>query len=327
MQNKISLVTGGAGFIGSHMVDFLLKKNHKVIVIDNLVKGKTSNLKNNLKKIKFIKKDIFLFKFIDLKTSKLDYIFHFAGEGSVVPSITNPKKYIKSNFDGTINLLEETKNFKYKKFVYAASSSCYGKASVPTKENNIIENLHPYAFSKYLGEEACMSWQKIYKKPINSIRIFNAYGERIGFNNEYGAVFPIFLKQKMSNKPLTIVGNGKQKRDFIYVKDLVRAFYEVAKIKENGEIFNVGFGKPVSINKVASLIGGKKTFIPKRPGEPTVTHASINKIKKYTNWEPKVGILEGTKIMLNNMSFWKSSPLWDKTKIKKATKTWFKKLS
>lgn len=327
MLNKISLVTGGAGFIGSHMVDLLIKKNHKVIVIDNLAKGKISNLKKHIKKIKFIKKDICSLKFKDLKVKKIDYIFHFAGEGSLVPSITDPKKYMKVNFTGTLNLLEETRNINYKKFIYAASSSCYGKASVPTNEKNKIDNLHPYALSKYLGEKLCLSWNKIYKKPINSVRIFNAYGERIGFNNEYGAAFPIFLKQKMSNKPLTIVGDGKQKRDFIYVKDLVKGFYEVAKIKKSGEIFNIGSGNPVSINKLASLIGGKKTYIAKRPGEPYVTHASIIKIKKYTKWRPKINISEGTRVMLNNMNYWKKSPLWDKTKITKATKIWFKKLS
>jgi len=329
MPNKISLVTGGAGFIGSHMVDLLIKKKHKVIVIDDLSKGNIKNIERHilLKKIFFIKKNISKIKTIDLKTKKLDFIFHFAGKDAIIPSIINPEKYIQTNFLGTFNILEQTKSLNYKKFVYAASSSCYGKAQVPTNENDKISNLHPYALSKYLGEQLCLSWNKIYGLPINTIRIFNAYGERIGFNNEYGAMFPILLKQKLSKKPLTIVGSGKQKRDFVYVKDLVDAFYRVSKIKKSGETFNVGSGKPVTVIKIANLIGGEKIYIDKRPGEPDITHSNINKIRKFTSWKPRTNIEEGVQIMLKNINLWRNSVLWDKQKIKKATKVWFKQLS
>lgn len=328
MLNKISIVTGGAGFIGSHMVDLLVKKKHIVIVIDDLSKGKKENLINHIKnkKIIFLKKDIRKLNVNDIKFKKIEFIFHFAGKDAIIPSITKPEKYLDVNLNGTLNVLQATKDLNYKKFVYAASSSCYGKAKTPTKENNKISNLHPYALSKYLGEQVALSWNKIFSLPVNSVRIFNAYGERIGFNNEYGAMFPILLKQKLSNKSLTIVGDGNQKRDFIYVKDLVRGFYAVANIKQNGEVFNIGSGKPVTVNKIANLIGGKKIFINKRPGEPEITHASIKKIKSFTTWKPEVNIVQGVHVMLNNINSWKKSVLWNKNKIRIATKLWFKKL-
>lgn len=328
LNKKVSIVTGGAGFIGSHMVDLLIKKKHKVLVIDDLSKGKKKNIHHHItnKDAILIKKNILDITSKDINFKKICFIFHFAGKDAIIPSITNPEKYINVNLNGTLKILEASKNLKYKKFVYAASSSCYGKAKTPTDEKKKISNLHPYALSKYLGEQLALSWYKIYDLPINSVRIFNAYGERIGFNNEYGAMFPILLKQKLSNKPLTIVGNGKQKRDFIYVKDLVQAFYAVANIKNSGEIFNAGYGKPVSVNLIAKLIGGKKIFIKKRPGEPEITHSNIKKIKSFTNWKPKVSIKQGVEIMIKNINLWEDSVLWDKKKIKLATKVWFNKL-
>ncbi len=324
-----SLVTGGAGFLGSHMVDFLLKKKHKVIVVDDLSTGIKENLSHNLnnKNFFFIKKNIQNFKLSDLKNKKIDYIFHFAGRAAIVPSIVNPSLYFNTNVFGTLNLLENFRKLKIKKFVYAASSSCYGNAKVPTNENNTISLLHPYAASKYYGEQLCMHWNNVYKMPINSIRIFNAYGTRVSFNQGYGAAFSIFLKQKLEKKPLTIVGNGKQKRDFIFATDLAKAFYLSAKSKYSGEIYNLGTGKPTSVNKIAKLIGGKKINIPRRPGEPNITQANINKIKKHLRWKPKVSISNGTASMIKNINFWKKGKLWTKSTIMKETKEWFKILS
>ncbi len=324
-----SLVTGGAGFLGSHMVDFLLKKKHKVIVVDDLSTGIKENLSHNLnnKNFFFIKKNIQNFKLSDLKNKKIDYIFHFAGRAAIVPSIVNPSLYFNTNVLGTLNLLENFRKLKIKKFVYAASSSCYGNAKVPTNENNTISLLHPYAASKYYGEQLCMHWNNVYKMPINSIRIFNAYGTRVSFNQGYGAAFSIFLKQKLEKKPLTIVGNGKQKRDFIFATDLAKAFYLSAKSKYSGEIYNFGTGKPTSVNKIAKLIGGKKINIPRRPGEPNITQANINKIKKHLRWKPKVSISNGTASMIKNINFWKKGKLWTKSTIMKETKEWFKILS
>lgn len=325
-MKKIAVVTGGAGFIGSHTVDLLLKKKYKVRVIDNFSSGHKNNLTQHNKN-----KDLDLIKINILEKNKLnkifkdvDHVFHFAGVGDIVPSIENPSYYIANNVLGTLNVLEACKNSKIKKLVYAASSSCYGIAKVPTKENHLINTLYPYAISKYQGEQLALHWSKVYNIPTNSIRIFNAYGPRVRTTGAYGAVFGVFFKQKLSNKNFTVVGNGKQKRDFIYVTDLANAFYKVANIRQTSQIYNVGAGKPVSINKLVNLIGGNVTYIPKRPGEPDITWANISKIMKDAKWKPKISFDIGVKRMLKNINDWKDAPLWDVDSINDATKTWFK---
>ena len=327
-MKKISLVTGGAGFLGSNMVDFLLKKNHKVIVIDDLSTGLKQNIKNYFKNKNFFfyKKDITKIDFKKIRLNKIDYVFHFAGKAALVPSIKDPIKYFFVNYYGTLNILKNLKKIKFKKFIYAASSSCYGKAKTPTDENEKISLLHPYAASKYHGEQLCLHWNRTYKFPINSIRIFNAYGNRVSFNQGYGAAFSVFLKQKVENKPLTIIGDGKQKRDFIFAEDLAEVFYLSAKSKYSGEIYNLGYGKAVSVNRIAKIIGGKQIRIPKRPGEPQITLAKINKIKKHLKWKPKTTINNGINKMLQNIDYWKKGKLWNKSNIKKETKEWFKLL-
>lgn len=325
-MKKIALVTGGAGFIGSHMVEFLLKKNLEVRVIDNLVGGHESNLKNfrTDRNLSLEIKDIVNFK----KKSffkDVNYVFHFAGIGDIVPSIEKPKEYLNTNIQGTINILENSRYSKIEKFIYAASSSCYGLAKTPTKESHSINPRYPYALSKYLGEQVCMHWHKVYNFPANSIRIFNAFGTRVRTTGAYGAVFGVFLKQKLDEKPFTIVGDGKQKRDFIYVTDVVDAFLRAAQTKLTGKIWNVGNDNPQSINKLVSLLGGgEKIYIPKRPGEPDCTWACIDKIKKELDWKPKVKFSTGVKLMVDDIQHWKNAPLWTPKKIEKATKSWFK---
>jgi len=328
MKNKTAVVTGGAGFIGSHMVDLLLRKGFKVIAIDNLKGGHLQNIKHNLKnkKFKFIKKDILKIKINEKIFKRCDYVFHFAGIGDIVPSIERPLSYIDTNVIGTLKILQAVRSTKIKKFVYAASSSCYGLAKVPTGEKNNIKPMYPYALSKYLGEVLALHWKQIYNIPVNSIRIFNAYGPRVRTTGAYGAVFGVFFKQKLENKPFTVVGNGNQKRDFVFVTDLCEAFYRAALTKLNGQIFNVGSNNPQSINKLINIIGGKKIFIKKRPGEPNVTWSSNKKIKKILKWKPKVQFETGVKIMMKDIKKWKKAPLWNEKKINTATKTWFKYL-
>lgn len=231
-----------------------------------------------------------------------------------------------SNVQGTVNLLEAARFAKVKKFVYAASSSCYGICNKRTSENEKINPQYPYALSKNLGEQAVLNWHKVYNLPVNSIRIFNAYGPRVRTSGAYGAVFGVFFKQRLKNKPLTIIGNGNQKRDFIYVTDVAEAFLKAATTSFNGEIFNLGNDKPQSINKLARLIGGKKVFIPDRPGEPKKTWANTSKIKRMLKWKPKIKFEEGVKLMLDQISSWEKAPLWTPKTIKIATKTWFKYL-
>ena len=327
MKKKISVVTGGAGFLGSHITDYLINKGHKVYVIDNLSTGHKNNIKHHLKNknFKLIKKDI-----LNLNTNltclkNCDYVFHFAGLGDIVPSISHPEKYFKTNVYGTLKILEILRtNKKLKKLVYAGSSSCYGLAKVPTTEKDPIEPKYPYALTKYMGEELALHWNKIYKIPTNSIRIFNTYGPRVRTTGAYGSVIGVFFKQKLEKKPLTLVGSGEQKRDYLHVNDLVRAFYDVAIKGKNGEIYNLGANKPVKIKRLVDIIGGDFVNLPKRPGEPECTWANIRKIKKDTNWKPKIVFKEGIREMLNKINDWDNAPLWNKKKISKATKLWFK---
>lgn len=325
-MKKIAIVTGGSGFIGSHMVDFLLRKNYKVIVIDDLSGGNIRNLKSakKNKNLIFIKKNI-CEKNINLKKiKKVDYFFHFAGKGDIVPSIQQPFEYFNTNVIGTINMLQLAKKLYVKKFVYAASSSCYGLAKTPTNEKHKISTLYPYALSKNMGEQATFHFQKVYGLSVNSIRIFNAYGPRVSTKGTYGAVFGVFFKQKLSKTPFTVVGNGKQKRDFVYVSDVVRAFYLAATTRKSGEVYNLGTGRPSSILQLLKIIKGDYIKIPKRPGEPDNTHADTTKIRKDLKWEPKVSFKKGVNQMLLNIKDWKNAPLWNEKNIKIATKDWFK---
>jgi len=329
MISKNCIVTGCAGFIGSHMTDYLLAKNFKVFGLDNLSTGKYKNLfeaKKN-KNFKFFNIDIKNIEKIKKKIIKhnIDYVFHFAGSGELIPSIDKPLEYFNNNSLNTVILLEFLrKNFNLKKFVYAASSSCYGVVNGKPKENTKIKTEHPYAFSKYIGELACLHWSAVFKIPVVSIRIFNAYGPRSRTTNVYGAVIGVFLKQKLSNYPLTIVGDGKQKRDFLYISDLCRAFYLVATSKIKNDIFNLGSGNSKSVNYLSSLISKKVKFIPWRPGEPKFIEANISKIKKKINWKPKTTLKFGIKKVLKDIDFWKNAPLWTQSKITKATSNWMK---
>ena len=332
MQNKkIFLITGGAGFIGSHTVDMLIKKNYKVRVLDDLSGGSLSNLKMHSKSnlLDFEKGDVKKISTNNKLFKNVDYIIHYAGSGSIVPSIERPNFYMQNNAFGTSKILEACVWNKVKKFIYAASSSCYGIAKFPTSENHKIQCEHPYAFSKYYGEQLALHWSKVYRLNVNSLRIFNAYGTRLTTKGAYGTVFAVFMKQILSQKPLTVVGTGEQKRDYIYVSDVADAFILSALKKTRSKVFNIGTGNPVSINKLINILVGnnyKVTKLPNRPGEPHTTWANINRIKKELRWFPKVSFEEGVKEMLNNIDYWKNAPLWNKEKIGRATKTWFKYL-
>jgi UDP-glucose 4-epimerase len=327
------LITGGAGFIGSHLCDFLLeiKSTKKIIIIDNLKDGSKRNLNLSLKnkKVSLFKRDIRNKSSILNLFKNINIVFHLAAQSDIVPSIENPVDYFESNVNGTLNILEAMKKKKVNKIVFAASSSCYGiPKSTPTKETNKFDLRYPYAFSKNIAEQMIMHWSQVYKINYTSLRLFNVYGTRSRTNSAYGAALGIFMKQKLSNKPFTIVGDGKQKRDFIHVRDVAKAFYLAGKSKTKNEIFNVGSGKPISVNYILKLIGGsKKIYVPKRPGEPNITHADIKKIKKILQWKPSISIEKGIESVVKDINYWKKAPLWDKKKIKIATKNWFKYLS
>jgi UDP-glucose 4-epimerase len=326
---KNIIVTGGCGFIGSHLSELLVKKGFKVFVIDNLFSGKKSNLVKS-KNIILIQESILNKKKIltKLKNKKIYGIFHLAAMADIVPSIIDPIKYMETNVMGTTKILEIAREKKIKKFIYIASSSCYGiPKKYPTKENSEIKCEYPYALSKNLGEQVVMHWKKIYKMNCNSIRLFNVYGPRSRTSGAYGAVFGVFLAQILKNFPLTVVGDGKQSRDFTYVTDVVEGMYKVFLKGKSGEIFNLGTGKASSINKIIELLKYKKRIrLPVRPGEPDKTLGSIKKIEKEIKWKAKVNISKGVEEMKKNIEYWKDAPLWTKNKIKTATKDWFKYL-
>ena len=322
-----SLITGGAGFIGCHLAERLVELNHKVIILDNLSTGRKRNLDKIKHKVKFIKCDISKDNNLAKYFNKVDFIFHLAALADIVPSIENPKSYFNSNVHGTLNVLQACKKNKIKKFIYAASSSCYGIPKIyPTPEISKINPQYPYALTKWLGEELVMHWHKVYKLNTISLRFFNLYGTRSRTAGTYGAMFGTFLAQKLAGLPFTVVGNGNQKRDFTYISDAVDAIILAAKSNFSGEIFNVGSGKSVSVNRIIKLLGGKKIFIAKRPGEPNNTFADIKKIKKSFNWLPKVNIEQGIEILKKNINDWQDAPVWTRDKIEIATKVWFKYL-
>ncbi len=324
----VAVVTGGAGFIGSHMVDLLVERDFEVRVIDNLVGGREENLSHHQNDpVVLERRDIRSFGPSDTFFKDAKYVFHFAGIGDIVPSIEQPIEYMSANVQGTVHMLECARQAKVARFVYAASSSCYGMASVPTPEDHAIHPGYPYALSKYQGEQAAFHWHQVYKLPVNSIRIFNAYGTRSRTSGAYGAVFGVFLRQKIAGKPFTVVGDGTQSRDFLYVTDVAQAFLAAAETNRTGRIYNLGAGKPQSVNRLVELLGGDVVRIPKRPGEPDVTWANITRITSELDWRPLVSFEQGVANIVANIDYWRNAPLWDPDSIKNATIAWFEFMS
>lgn len=325
---KRVLVTGGAGFIGSHLVEHLIHLGIPTTVLDNFSTGREENLAHiKNEKLKVVRADISNFDEIKLHFKEVDWVFHLGALADIVPSIQKPLDYFRSNVTGTACVLEASRQNGVKRFVYAASSSCYGiPDQFPTPETAAIRPQYPYALTKYLGEEMVLHWHQIYGFPANSLRFFNVYGPRSRTSGTYGAVFGVFLAQKLANKPFTVVGDGKQTRDFTYVTDLVSAMIQTAESKLEGKIMNVGSGNTYSVNQLVKLLGGPVTYIPKRPGEPDSTFADISKIKKLLGWQPKVSFESGVGKMLEQIEYWRQAPVWTPEKIEIATKEWFQHL-
>ncbi len=322
----LAIVTGGAGFIGSHMVDRFLDEGYRVHVVDNLVGGRVQNLQHlrGHPDLRVDTRDLREVKPGDSLFRGARHVVHFAGIGDIVPSIDRPVDYMSTNVMGTVSALEAAREAKVQKFVYAASSSCYGLAQeLPTTENAPIHCEYPYALSKYQGEQAVLHWGRVYRLPVNSIRIFNAYGTRSKTSGAYGAVFGVFLAQKLKGKPLTVVGDGTQRRDFLYVTDVAHAFYLAATSPVVNEIFNLGAGNPQPVNRLVELLGGERIQLPKRPGEPDCTWADIGKIQRVLGWKQQVSFEDGVGRMLAVLDYWREAPVWDPASIEKATKNWF----
>ena len=325
---KRVIVIGGAGFIGSHLVDGLLVKDNDITVLDNFSTGRPQNLDHVKEKILLVDCDITkpgqwqdLFK-------NIDYVFHLAALADIVPSIENPDNYYQSNVNATFNVLEACRKHDIKKIIYSASSSCYGiPDEYPTSETAEIRPQYPYALTKYLGEQLVLHWCQVYNLPAVSLRFFNVYGPRSRTSGTYGAVFGVFLAQKLAGKPFTVVGDGTQTRDFTFVSDVVEAIIAAAECDVSGEIINIGSDNTYSVNRLVELLGGDVVHIPKRPGEPDCTWADISKAKQLLHWQPKVNLEEGVGILLENIDYWREAPVWDEKSIAVATEKWFEYLS
>ena len=320
-------MTGGAGFIGSHLVDTLYELDDEVIVLDNLSTGRLENLAHLIDDIKFVECDLSIRTGWSTEFVNVDRVFHLAALADIVPSIKNPDEYYRSNVDGTFNVLEASRRENIGRFVYVASSSSYGIPHIyPTPENAEIDPKYPYALTKYMGEELVLFWSQLYNLPAISLRLFNVYGPRSRTSGSYGAVFGVFLAQKLAGRPYTVVGDGQQTRDFTFVSDIVTALIAASETEKSGRIYNVGSGRTVSINCIVDLLGGDKEYIPKRPGEPDCTFADISRITQEIGWKPQVSIEEGVREQLKDMTYWKDAPVWTPKSIGEATEDWFRYL-
>lgn len=329
-MKRSAIVTGAAGFIGSHMVDLLLERGYRVRGIDNLCQGRTANIEHHAGDANFTfdPRDLRALHPDDAAFRDVDFVIHFAGIGDIVPSIDRPIDYLSANVMGTVHALEAARRGRVRKFVYAASSSCYGLAAeLPTTEHAPIDAQYPYALSKHQGEQAVLHWGRVYQLPVVSLRIFNAYGPRARTTGAYGAVFGVFLAQKRAGKPFTVVGDGTQRRDFVFVTDVARAFLCAAESEGSRQIYNLGAGNPQSVNRLVELLEGDVVHVPKRPGEPDCTWADISKIRSELGWAPQVSFEDGVATMLKNLDHWRDAPVWDVPAIECATKTWFTMLA
>jgi UDP-glucose 4-epimerase len=326
----IDIVTGGAGFIGSHMVDRLLGAGRSVRVLDNFSNGSAKNLAHHKDnpRLEVITCDLADYAAVEGKFDGAERVFHLAALADIVPSIERPKEYFRSNVDGTFNSLEQATKAGVKRFLYAASSTCYGiPDQFPTPEGAPIRPMYPYALTKNLGEQLVMHWAQVYKLPALTLRMFNVYGPRARTSGTYGAVFGVFLAQILADKPVTIVGDGEQTRDFTYVTDVVDAFLTAAGTSESGKVYNVGSNGTYSINRLVELLGAKSVVhIPKRPGEPDCTWADVSRIEREIGWRAKVSFEDGVKMMLDHIDHWKGAAVWTPDTIAEATEGWFKYL-
>ena len=286
------VVTGGAGFIGSNLVDELIKNGHDVHIVDNFSSGKKENCNSkatvhclDISKSKNLKK-------ISEVLNGCDAVFHCAASARVQPSIADPINYEKNNTIGLINILKTAVDLNVRRFIYSASSSAYGSTDqLPSHENDLANPISPYASQKYYGEITCRMFSEVYNIETVSLRYFNVFGERQNLGGAYATVIGIFLDQLSKNIPLTVNGDGKQRRDFTYVGDVVNANILACNSPNvgKGEVINIGSGKNISIYTVAKMLSNSIEF-KKALKEPFANLASIEKAKKLLDWEPQTSL-------------------------------------
>jgi UDP-glucose 4-epimerase len=328
--SQTDVVTGGAGFIGSHLVDALLDAGRHVQVIDDFSVGRRSNLAQHDGHPRLAVTTANVADRSAMRTliAGAHRVFHLAARAAIVPSVQNPEAYFDANVNGCFAVAEAARAAGVTRLVYAASSSCYGIPTLyPTPETAPADPRYPYALAKYLGEQILLHWVRVYDLPVVSLRLFNVYGPRARTSGSYGAVFGVFLAQKIAGKPLTVVGDGTQTRDFTHVKDVVRALCLAADRGRIGEIYNVGSDRPVSVNQLVALIGTEDvSHLPKRPGEPDCTFADTSKIKNDLQWRAEIPIEAGVAELLQCLDEWRDAPVWTADRIAEATREWFRYL-
>ena len=297
MTKTLSLVTGAAGFIGSNLVDYLLGVDHQVICVDNESadnekfhwNGKTINVSGDITDYKFMK-NVF---------NKVDYVFHLAAESRLQPAIQNPIEAVHKNCVGTATMLQCAREAGVKRFVYSSTSSGYGNNPWPNTEDQPDDCLNPYSASKIAGEKFCKMYYNLYGLETVTLRYFNVFGQRSPTRGQYAPVIGIFRRQKDAGEPLTIVGTGQQRRDFVHVEDVARANYlaSIMPLKKDGhdytgEVFNIGSGKNYSIQEIANAISDNQTYIPERKGEMDTTLSDITKVGQVIGWKPEIDVME-----------------------------------
>jgi len=299
MTKPLSLVTGAAGFIGSNLVDYLLEQGHSVVCVDNesadndkfhwaLEDGRAINVKGDITDYKFMK-NVF---------TGADYVFHLAAESRLQPAIENPIGAITKNCVGTTVILQCAREAGVKRFIYSSTSSGYGNNPFPNVETQPDDSLNPYSASKVAAEKFCKMYTDLYGLETVVLRYFNVFGDRSPTRGQYAPVIGIFQRQKEAGEPLTIVGDGSQRRDFVHVKDVARANYLAAIMPVKGyegEVFNVGSGTCYSVQQIADAISDNQTYIPERTGEMDTTFADITKIGKVIGWKPEIDVLQWLK--------------------------------
>lgn len=324
------VVTGGAGFIGSHLVDALLAAGRRVRVIDNFSTGRRDNLARHRGHANLAISEADVADRAAMRTliAGADRVFHLAALADIVPSVQAPVPYFDANVNGCLAVAEAARVAGVSRLVYAASSTCYGIPSrYPTPETAPTDPRYPYALTKYLGEQLLLHWAEVYGLPVVSLRLFNVYGPRARTGGSYGAVFGVFLAQKAAGKPLTVVGDGTQTRDFTHVRDVVKALCLAADRGRTGEIYNVGSDRPVSVNQLVALIGTEDVVhLPKRPGEPDCTFADTTRIKNDLQWRAEISIEAGVAELLRCLDEWRDAPVWTADRIAEATRDWFRYL-
>ena len=324
---KKILITGADGFIGSHLTEILSAQGYNIKALSQYNSfnnwGWIEEI-NCKEQIEILTGDIRDPHYCKHITKGVDIIFHLAALIAIPYSYVSPLAYIRTNIEGTYNVLEAAKNLNLEQVLITSTSETYGTAQyVPIDEKHPLVGQSPYSASKIAADQIAISYFRSFDLPVKIARPFNVYGPRSRTSGTYGAVFGVFLAQKLNKKPFTVVGDGTQTRDFTYVEDVTSALLTASESNLKGEIINIGSDNTYSVNRLVELLRGDVVHIPKRPGEPDCTWADISKAKNLLNWQPKVSLEEGVGILLENIDYWLEAPIWDEQSIPKATEKWF----